>query len=61
MLKTVGNERNGVLGILLPNKEHNIPNRILENSDYCEVISMPTSANWTWTSNRAKHIVRDLT
>ena len=43
MLKTVGNERNGVLGILLPNKEHNIPNRILENSDYCEVISMPHS------------------
>ena len=28
MLKTVGNERNGVLGILFPNKEHNIPNRI---------------------------------
>ena len=24
MLKTVGNERNGVLGVLLPNKEHNI-------------------------------------
>lgn len=43
MLKTVGNERNGVLGILLPNKEHNIPNCILENSDYCEVISMPHS------------------
>ena len=43
MLKTVGNERNGVLGILLPNKEHNIPKRILENSDYCEVISMPHS------------------
>lgn len=33
----------GVLGVLLPNKEHNIPNRILENSDYCEVISMPHS------------------
>ena len=43
MLKTVGNERNGVLGVLLPNKEHNIPKRILENSDYCEVISMPHS------------------
>lgn len=43
MLKTVGNERNGVLGVLLPNKEHNIPNHILENSDYCEVISMPHS------------------
>ena len=43
MLKTFGNERNGVLGILLPNKEHNIPKRILENLDYCEIISMPQS------------------
>ena len=30
MLKTVGNERNGVLGILLPNKEHNIPIAVKE-------------------------------
>lgn len=30
-----------MLGILLPNKEHNIPKRILENRDYCEIISMP--------------------
>ena len=43
MLKTFGNERNGVLGILLPNKEHNIPKRIVENLDYCEFISMPKS------------------
>lgn len=41
MLKTSGNERNGVLGILLPNKEHNIPKRILENLGYCEIIPMP--------------------
>lgn len=43
MLKTAGNERNGVLGILLPNKEHNIPERLLENRDYCEIIKMPQS------------------
>ena len=43
MLKTYGNERNGVLGILLPNKEHNIPKRISENLDYCEIIPMPQS------------------
>ncbi len=43
MLKTSGNERNGVLGILLPNKEHNIPKRMLENRDYCEIITMPNS------------------
>ena len=41
--KSAGNERNGILGILIPNKQHYIPNRILENSDYCEVISMPHS------------------
>lgn len=41
MLKTSGNDRNGVLGILLPNKEHNIPQRILDNSAYCELINMP--------------------
>lgn len=43
MLKTSGNEKNGVLGILLPNKEHNIPKRLLKNRDYCEIISMPNS------------------
>ena len=43
MLKTYGNERNGVLGILLPNKDHNIPKRISENLDYCEIIQMPQS------------------
>lgn len=43
MLKTYGNERNGILGILLPNKEHNIPKRISENLDYCEIIPMPQS------------------
>lgn len=45
MLKTFGNERNGVLGILLPNMEHNIPKRILENLDCCEIIAMLQKVN----------------
>ena len=43
MLKTSGNDRNGILGIFLPNKEHNIPKRILDNKSYCEIITMPNS------------------
>lgn len=43
MLKTSGNDRNGVLGIFIPYKEHNIPQRILDNMDYCELISMPST------------------
>lgn len=42
--KSYGNERNGILGILLPNKQHNIPQRILDNPDNSEIIKMPTSA-----------------
>ena len=42
--KSFGNERNGILGILLPNKEHNIPQRILENPNNSEIIKMPTSS-----------------
>lgn len=42
--KSVGNERNGILGILLPNKVHNIPQRILDNPNNCEIIKMPTYA-----------------
>ncbi len=41
MLKTSNNERNGIIGILLPNKEHNIPQRIQDNRDYCYVVDMP--------------------
>lgn len=29
--KSAGNERNGILGILIPNKQHYIPQRILDN------------------------------
>lgn len=42
--KSTGNERNGILGILLPNKQHNVPQRILDNPNNCEVIKMPVSA-----------------
>lgn len=42
--KTVGNERNGILGILLPNKQHNIPQRILDNPNNSEIINMPKNA-----------------
>ena len=41
--KSAGNERNGILGILLPNKVHNIPQRILDNPNNSEIIKMPTS------------------
>lgn len=43
--KSSGNERNGILGILLPNKQHNIPQRILDNPNNSEIIKMPTSAH----------------
>ena len=42
--KSAGNERNGILGILIPNKQHNIPQRILDNPDNSEIITMPKSA-----------------
>ncbi len=41
MIKTSNNDRNGVLGILLPYKEHNIPKRILMNDNFCDVVEMP--------------------
>ena len=41
MLKTNNNDRNGVLGILLPNKQHSIPQRMLMNKEYCPIIEMP--------------------
>ena len=43
MLKTEGNDRNGVLGILLPYKQHSIPQRMLMNKEYCPIIEMPTN------------------
>ena len=42
--KSAGNERNGILGILIPNKQHYIPQRILDNPDNSEIITMPKSA-----------------
>lgn len=41
MIKTADNDRNGVLGILLPYKEHSVPKRILMNDDFCDVVEMP--------------------
>lgn len=41
LLKTTGNDRNGLLGILLPNKEHWIPKRLQENLHMGKVINMP--------------------
>jgi hypothetical protein len=41
MTKTYNNDRNGVLGILLPYKQHNIPQRMLMNKEYCPIIEMP--------------------
>lgn len=43
MLKTEGNDRNGVLGIYLPNKRHYVPQRIEMNKNYCEIIQMPSN------------------
>jgi len=41
LLHTAGNDRNGVLGILLPGKSHSIPKRILDNKDICPIVDMP--------------------
>lgn len=43
MIKTRNNDRNGVIGILLPNKVHNIPKRLEMNREYCNIITMPKS------------------
>lgn len=43
--KSTGNERNGILGILIPNKQHNIPQRILDNPNNCEIINMPKTSS----------------
>ena len=41
LLKTTGNDRNGLLGILLPNKEHWIPQRLKKNLHMGNIIEMP--------------------
>jgi hypothetical protein len=41
LLKTTGNDRNGILGIRIPNKSHNVPARLLRNSHMSEIIDWP--------------------
>jgi hypothetical protein len=41
LLKTTGNDRNGLLGINLPNKEHWIPDRLQKNLHMGKIIDMP--------------------
>lgn len=41
LLKTAGNDRNGLLGILIPNKEHWIPQRLEKNIHMGKIITMP--------------------
>lgn len=41
LLKLNGNDRCGLLGILLPNKKHFIPQRLLDNMNMGLIINMP--------------------
>lgn len=41
LLKTTGNDRNGLLGIYIPNKEYWIPNRLQKNLHMGKIIEMP--------------------
>ena len=41
LLKTSGNDRNGLLGIYIPNKEHWIPSRLQKNIHMGKIIEMP--------------------
>lgn len=41
LLKTTGNDRNGLLGIRLPNKQHYVPKRLEKNLHMGEIIDMP--------------------
>jgi len=41
LLKTTGNDRNGLLGIYIPNKEHWIPSRLQTNLHMGKIIEMP--------------------
>ncbi|MGZ8217205.1 TIR domain-containing protein [Methylomagnum sp.] len=41
LLKTASNDRNGLLGILLPNKQHYIPKRLQKNLHMGNIIDMP--------------------
>ena len=41
LLKTAGNDRNGLLGILIPYKEHWTPSRLEKNLHMGKIIDMP--------------------
>ncbi len=41
LMKTNGNDRNGLLGILIPNKEHWTPYRLQKNLHMGKIIEMP--------------------
>lgn len=41
LLKTTGNDRNGLLGIRLPSKQHYVPKRLEKNLHMGKIIDMP--------------------
>ncbi len=41
LYKSAGNDRNGLLGIYIPNKEHFIPSRLQKNLHMGKIIEMP--------------------
>ena len=41
LYKSASNDRNGLLGILIPNKEHFIPSRLQKNLQMGKIIEMP--------------------
>ncbi len=45
LLKTTNIDRNGLLGILLPNKQHNIPKRLEKNKHMGLIIYIPRNSS----------------
>lgn len=43
LLKTFNNDRNGLVGIKIPNKQHWIPQRIADNLHMGQIIDMPNN------------------
>jgi len=43
LMKTTGNERNGLLGIRIPFKEHRMPNRLNKNLNMGKIIDWPAN------------------
>ena len=54
LLKTSDNDRNGLLGILLPNKRHSIPKRLSDNLHMGKIINMPN--NCSALENEIEHV-----